>query len=112
MTEDYVQGALFNRVMNRLQGKEFEPEQKEGKLSDQQLKLQEDLARIENFKAEMQGIAFSIQALVNLFNAKIDEGLSGVDSIIKQEPEPFREIFKVNFDKFENLMQNEVEMRK
>ena len=113
LTEDFVQDQLLKRVMNRLQGKTAEEDQENEmhQLSDQQLKLKEDLARIDCFASELRGIVSSIHALINVFNAKIEEGLSGRDSIITQPPELFNEIFSVDFQRFDQLMQNEIEKR-
>ena len=105
----------MDRVMNRIEGRDpdFQQDDPEGaaRPSAQQVKTQAEIGRVRAMGAELKGIASSIDALIDLFNQKIDENLSGHDSVIKLSPNEYRSIFTSNTEKLDRLIEQEIEQR-
>ena len=59
--------------------------------------------------AELKGIANSIEALIALFNQKIDESLTGHDCPMQLPPDQYRSIFKADLQKLDDLIHREIE---
>ena len=73
LNESRVSDSLMNKVMNRIEGREDgAPGQSP---SAQAAELEENIRDIELWGNELMGVVHSIQALVKLYNQKIDEQL-------------------------------------
>lgn len=114
MTEDVVQKTILDRVMSRLEGRDFDSQgYGEGapNTAAQQLKVQQEVARVKAMGAELMGIAGSIESLIELYNRRIDDFLSGHDSLIKLPADQYRSIFTSNVGRLDELIEREIEQR-
>ena len=89
--------------MMRIEGKE--PEVKDpSKPSEDQIKLDKEVAKIEKLGCELKGIASSISALIGLFRDKLDSGITDQDQLIKQPPSEYHNVFKADLGKLDELI--------
>ena len=112
MSEENVSQVLLERVMNKLSGRgsrTSNPDKGEPRKTEEQKKNDEDIRRLELFGREMTGIGRSIEALIALYNRKLDEELGSEVCLIKQDPMLYRGHFTANTDRIQELIDVEIE---
>ena len=86
ITEDNVSQVLLERVMNKLSGqgsRSSMSDKGEPRKTEEQKKHDEEIRRLELFGREMTGIGRSIEALIALYNLKLNEELGRDGCLIK-----------------------------
>ena len=58
------------------------------------------------------GIAKSIETLIGVYNASVDKCLKGSDPLFRSEPDLYRKVFAANTGKLQELLNDEIEIRK
>jgi len=109
ITEDKVEGVILDRVMRRLEGRNPEDEMRNA--TEQEEKLRLEVEKIRNAGKELVGVARSIKALINHFNATLEEYGRGDAPAIKTNHDDFRSCFTCDIPKLEKLIQTEIEYR-